>query len=488
MSGEEARPSTDQAATLTRLVGAAVENLDHNAVPGRSATEPARFLRAGGGYDEPWTRDAAINAWTAASWLMPDVARDTLRMVCEEAPTGRTVAQDDQWWDQVIWVPAAWRHYLLTGDRDFLAEAEGVSRRSIAILDADRYDVAFGLYRGPAVMQDGISGYPDTVVEPGVDSSFVLDHPATREMFSLSTNLVYAAAFDALAGMADELGGDGTADAERAAGLRAAVDRWFGHGDGYGYLVLPDGVGRAGTDPVVALEGARLDPSAEALGLAFAVLGGLVTGQEARRVVAGLHREPRGVVSVWPHLQDYGPERPGRHNAICWPMIQGFWAQAAAASGDLDAFGHDVAQLMDLFVGSGDELFEVYNALTGAPDGGWQVGRSWASEPHQTWSATALLGIVLGSLLGIRPDRDGLRFAPVLPEGFGPVRMSGVHYGGALLDVEVTGTGNRLVEVEVDGVVVDLDATHVRAAVRDEDPPAGGAGARVVVVRVRVEP
>jgi hypothetical protein len=136
----------------------------------------------------------------------------------------------------------------------------------VAILDRDRFDAAYGLYRGPAVMQDGISGYPDSVVDPGVDSSFVLDHPVSRTMFALSTNLVYAAAFDALAAMATELGRDGACDAERGVQVRAAVQRWFRDGDGYGYLVLP------GPD------GATLDPSAEALGLAFAVLGGLVQG------------------------------------------------------------------------------------------------------------------------------------------------------------------------------------------------------------------
>jgi glycogen debranching enzyme len=456
---------------LARCLAAAVANLDLNAVPGRGLGEPSRFLRAGGGYHEPWTRDAAINAWTAASWLLPDVARDTLVMVCQDGPDGPVVAQDDQWWDQVIWVVAAWRHYLLTGDRDFLVWADGVARRSVAILDRDRFDAAYGLYRGPAVMQDGISGYPDSVVDPGVDSSFVLDHPVSRTMFALSTNLVYAAAFDALAAMATELGRDGAYDAKRGVQVRAAVERWFRDGDGYGYLVLP------GPD------GATLDPSAEALGLAFAVLGGLVEGDRARRIVAGLHREPRGVVSVWPHVQDFGPDRPGRHNAICWPMIMGLWAQADAVAGDVAAFAADLEHLVSLVAESGFEFFEVYHARTGAVDGGWQVGRHWASEPHQTWSATALLGVVLGSVFGIRLTSAGLLLAPMLPDGLGPVRLSGIRYGAALLDIEVTGQGNRLVGIEVDGVALDPGAAvHVPVTVRDESAASGST----IVIRARV--
>ncbi|RYG70021.1 hypothetical protein EON80_08690, partial [bacterium] len=72
----------------------------------------ARFIKAGGGYDEPWTRDASINSWNAASLLEPTVARNTLWAVCQKQADGSVVLQrDDQWWDKVIWITAAWNHF-----------------------------------------------------------------------------------------------------------------------------------------------------------------------------------------------------------------------------------------------------------------------------------------------------------------------------------------------------------------------------------------
>ena len=81
-----------------------------------------RFIRAGGGYDQPWTRDAAINSWNAASLFAPDLARDTLWAATVPDEKGEPIVQrDNQWWDKVIWIVGAWNHYETTGDRAFLS-------------------------------------------------------------------------------------------------------------------------------------------------------------------------------------------------------------------------------------------------------------------------------------------------------------------------------------------------------------------------------
>ena len=49
-----------------------------------------------------------------------------------------------------------------------------------------------GLYRGPAVMADGITGYPPELHDPRrPGESFVLEHAATRDVRCLSTNALY---------------------------------------------------------------------------------------------------------------------------------------------------------------------------------------------------------------------------------------------------------------------------------------------------------
>ncbi|WP_103960963.1 MGH1-like glycoside hydrolase domain-containing protein [Nonomuraea solani] len=415
---------------LVAVYEAALHNLlDVNTIGG--------IIRAGGGYPAPWTRDASINAWYAASLLSPDAARDTLLAV-----TGETlVQQDDQWWDQIIWAVAAWNHVVVTGDEDFLARAYPIAAATMEVLDKERLDGRYGLYRGGAVMQDGISGYPEPPNDPGIESSFVLDYPRAHSIMCLSTNAVYAGAHRALARMAAALGADGRPHLARADATRAAVNRWLWREDAglYGYFLSEDG---------------RLDPHQEALGLAMAILFGVADERRAALIAANTHREPRGVVNVWPHFDRYGPGRPGRHNAICWPMVMGVWGDAMARSGHANRFHETLDDLIGLF--GGDGLSEVYNAITGLPDGGWQQGRQWPSEPDQTWSATTMLGLVHHGLFGIRLTPEGMRFSPMMPAHWRDAALNGLRYRDMTLRITVSGGGTTVRSVRLDGREVDL--------------------------------
>jgi hypothetical protein len=122
-------------------------------------------------------------------------------------------------------------------------------------------------------------------------------------------------------------------------------------------------------------------------------------------------------------------------------MVMGLWGAAAASAGEVEVFGQTLDDLSRLFHGSGDELFELYNAVTGAVDGGWQVGRQWESLPHQTWSATAYLRLIHESLFGLHFTPSGITVSPVVPEGLGTLHLTGLPYRAATLDLTLTGTG-----------------------------------------------
>ena len=193
------------AVRLAPLVGSAQRCVERNIVPGRGPHEPERYLRAGGGYPDPWTRDAAINAWQAGAWLWPQVSRDTLAMVCD----GSVVADDNQWWDQIVWVIGGYELAVTSGDIDLARWVYRVGCATVARLDDRCLDPASGLYRGPAVMADGITGYPPELHDPAhAGDSFVLDHPATHHIACLSTNALYVWALRRLADLADWLGDD----------------------------------------------------------------------------------------------------------------------------------------------------------------------------------------------------------------------------------------------------------------------------------------
>ncbi|HYQ68059.1 MGH1-like glycoside hydrolase domain-containing protein [Actinophytocola sp.] len=438
-------------AALTGLIGINTVYAD----PGtydhahRISYPPGTFVRAGGGYPSPqrWTRDAAVNAWNAASLLGPVVGANTLWAVVDQRSDGTLIVQqDNQWWDQIIWVVAAWHHYRVTGDRTFLADAYRASTATLAARTTQHFNADYGLFRGPSFMNDGIAGYPSPPWADGVGSSFVLDYPHTDELMCLSTNCLYYGAYLSLAGMAEELHRSGDASARRgaAAALRQAINRhlWREDAGTYGYLVH-------GGDELAG----QLDPSQEGAGLAFAVLFGVADARRTRRLLDGTHWQPKGIVNVWPHFPRFSDDRPGRHNVIVWPMVHSMFGHAAAAGGRPDLFGRAVTGLAELVSASDGNFYEIYNSATGTVDGGWQTGNTsrWTSQPDQAWSASGYLRLIYSGLFGLTFAPDRLTLTPTLPPGWGSVGLYGLPYRDITLNIELSGTGNRVRSCTIDG-------------------------------------
>lgn len=417
------------AAGLVSLFESAVHNLCvTNTVPNVPGGPGATIFRAGGGYPTPWTRDSSVNSWFAGSIIDPETATNTLLGVTQIHQGERVLAQDNQWWDQAIWIIAAWHHYLATGSRPFLSEARLIAERSLAILRESHFSSEMGLYLGPAFMQDGISGLPTPPNDPTLQSSFVLDYPMASGIATLSTNAIYVGAFVSLAGMQRELGEDSTSASSEAGRLTRQMRQHFLDADSVAHFVF--------LDPTL---GIRRDWSLEAAGVAFAVMFGVLSKDEGLDQLAGLWREPAGVVNVWPHFSDrYNDRRPGRHNVLCWPVVMGLVNLAAISANSSELFHRGFSDLSALFHGSGGSFFETYNARTGGVDGGWQIGRRWESEPDQTWSATAFLASVIHGVLGVEIGPAGISIRPSLPAGIETLRVENLRYREAVVDIRVT--------------------------------------------------
>ena len=213
--------SAERQATLGAAYAAALDNLLRvNTVPytggrkereynqtGLMARVPNTFFRAGGGYSQPWTRDASVNSWNAGSLLAPAVARNTLWSVVRRDARGRLIVQqDNQWWDQVIWAVAAWNHFAVTGDRAFLVRAYEAAGNTLVRDRELHFNEEHGLYEGAAFLNDGIAGYPTPPADATESrGSFVLDYPGAAKAMSLSTNCLYVGAYRATAQMAAAL-------------------------------------------------------------------------------------------------------------------------------------------------------------------------------------------------------------------------------------------------------------------------------------------
>jgi glycogen debranching enzyme len=419
--------------------------------------EPGTTVLMAGLTYESWTRDAAFNCWGMLNATDPATARATLRAEVLRGPDGYRMR--GQYWDAAVWIIAAYDHAMWTGDQTFLRFARQVGADHLARMEREELSPQLGLFRGPSCFNDGVSGYDDRYADCAGKScilDWVVAHPAERHpvgtglpMHALSTNCLYQRAYAVLGEMDRWLGQP--ADPHHAA-MAATV------ADGIRRHLWDAGAGRFRhcVDPWGA------DERQESLGTALAVLFGL--GSDG--LIGRMHHEPAGLPSIWPtHARYTGltGDRPsiGRHSGLVWPHVEGFAAEAAARSGEPAIAWATLRRFAQRALRDG-QFTECYHPLDGMPDGGvqeidpgapedwhaWCLGprvgtfagtpiHQWQSQPRTTWGSVALWRLVLRVVAGLDPGPDGLRIAPRLPPGASPLRLSGIRWREAVLDIRI---------------------------------------------------
>jgi glycogen debranching enzyme len=466
-------------AELNRAFRIALGDIAGNIFPDRAGLMPNEgpCFRAGLDYPQQWTRDNAINTWNGGGLLYPEVGRNSLLAVL-----GRVdgeVRITGEYWDSIIWAQGAWAYYLFTGDREFLRTAREAVANTLRFFETTEFDERTGLFRGSAAIQDGVAAFPDRYADiPSSGIKFwAQHHPRERvaqgeglPMMALSTNCIYVGAYRVLGAMAAALGErEDAAWARKADALAAAVRRELWD--------EARGVFRFFTDPWGGCD------RVEGVGHAFAILFGVADATQREAVFRNQHVAPAGLPSVWPSYERYTRYTPaeenalptlgwpdhahnptyaegafGRHSGVVWPPLQAFWAEAAARHERADLLGHELLALAKHACRDG-HFSEIYHPITGGEYGGVQEhpeGKGgmqlWASCARQTWSETAFVRMVLNGVAGAQFAEEGVRFAPVLPAGVTRVRLGGVRYRAAEVEILVSGAGARIVGARVNGV------------------------------------
>ena len=415
----------------------AVETVDINVRRG--------ILAAGGDYGGEWVRDIAINSWNGVSLLRPEVAEKSLWSV--------TINKDTighQYWDKILWGIAACNHYIVTGDKDFLAQAYKCSANTMAQLEKTTFDKNYGLFTGPSVFNDGIAGYPEPVYEPGNYSSSVLDFKGSRYIKCLSTNCLYYGAYKALNRMSEFLNlNSSVSDSylQKAEALKKNIIKHLYNSKNNTFYYLID-------------QNGKVHAYQEGLGISFAVVFGIIRGEKAKELIENAVVSKYGITSITPDFKRYSKEMPGRHNNLIWPMVNGFFARAATAVKSYKTFEHELFGLTHLALDEDKgnyDFREIYNPNTGKPDGGYQDwGESrrnfhWESCKLQTWSATAYISMVLNDLFGMRFNSDSLSFEPYLPDKISSIGLDDLIYRNSRLNILINGNGNLIESFILDG-------------------------------------
>lgn len=426
--------------TLDEAFAKALWTLDTNIHDG--------IIHAGAGYGGEWTRDCAINCWNAASLLHPEVAERSLWSVTEDS-----MRIGHQYWDKILWVMAAWNHYLLTGNKQFLSKAYACSERTMTELENDCWERLYGLFMGPAVFQDGIAAYPEPVYDSNKwDDSFVLHHKYSLTIKCLSTNVAYYMAYRTLAEMAREMETTNAAQLrwiDAADALRRSIRNHFMAGtDGRMYYLI-DHRG-------VAHE------YQEGIGLGLLLMTDILSASEAAQVVGRTYSSANGIPSVYPCYPRYSEEKPGRHNVMIWPHVNAFYAAGCAHQNQIEPFRTELGNIARLAMQErGGNFYEIYT-LDGKPSGGWQCGSLWDKKPHQTWCATGYLNLVLRYVFGLTPSRAGLEIKPI---GLGQrkhCQLTGLRYRNAVLNLTMKGEGSKIKSFKINGkdakILIPADA------------------------------
>lgn len=417
--------------SITDAYNLAVNTIDINTRRG--------ILAAGGDYGGEWTRDIAINSWNGASLLRPKVAEQSLWSV--------TIHKDTighQYWDKIIWVISAYNHYKVTGNKEFLRQAYKCSVNSMKELEQIAFDRQYNLFTGPSVFNDGISGYPTPIYDSSNNSSFVLDHKNAKTIKCLSTNCLYYGAYNSLVKMSQILNRNRETTREfqeKAKNLKANILKYLYSEDKNKLSYLIDNEG-------------NINDSQEGLGISFAVLFGIINKDKAYQLIGNANTSKFGITSIYPDFPRFSHEKPGRHNNIIWPMVNGFYAQAAIFAGEQTSFIHELNGLTQLALDSdkGDYNFrEIYNPYTGVPDGGWQCDYHWNSCKHQTWSATAYISMVLYGLAGIHVNDNSMSFTPFLPDDIHYLEVRDIKYCQSELKIIIKGNGKKIKSFSLNG-------------------------------------
>jgi glycogen debranching enzyme len=403
------------------------------------------ILAAGGDYGGEWTRDIAINSWNGVSLLRPEVAEKSLWSV--------TINRDTighQYWDKILWTIAACNHYLVTGDKVFLAQAYKCSANTMKELEQITFDTNYGLFMGPSVFNDGIAAYPEPIYEPNNFSGSVLDHKNSYHIKCLSTNCVYYGAYIALSMLSAFLNENSRVTEgyrQKAEMLKKNILKNFYNSEKNTLTYLIDQNGKAADYQ-------------EGLGISFAAIFGIIEGDKANQLIKNAVVSQFGITSITPDFPRYSKDTPGRHNNIIWPMVNGFFARAAITTKNYETLDHELSGLTHLALDKdkGNYNFrEIFNPYNGQPDGGYQAwgetrpNYHWESCKFQTWSATAYISMVLNGLFGLRFNERSLSFAPFLPVELNSIELKDIAYRNSKLDISIKGKGSIIKSFKFDG-------------------------------------
>ncbi len=393
-----------------------------------SDIRPDGTFRAGKEWDGVWTRDVSYAVYLSLACLDPEKSMNSLRAKVKNGRIVQDTGTGGAWpvsSDRQVWAIAAWEIYKVTGNRSWLAEAYDVIAATLADDMKVTWDPAYSLMHGEQSYLDWREQtYPRWMQPADIFGSMCL-----------GTNAVFARTFEIASEMARELGRESEIDYSsiHTRMVSAINDNLWIPNMGYysEYLYCqPYPIQSQATDN---------------LGQSLAVIFGIATPEMSESLIKNTPVTSWGTPSVYPQIPDIKPY----HNDAVWPFVQAFWNLAAGKSRNTEALCAGLAAIYRAaaLFGTNKELFVAHN--------GDYRGTAVNSDA-QLWSAAGNAAMVLRVIAGMEFTADAIEFQPVVPAIFtGEKKITGLRYRNALIDITVSGTGDKIAAFRIDGKVAD---------------------------------
>lgn len=423
---------TSSQTLINALYNMAIENM-------LAVVNADNAFRAGENWDGVWTRDASYAIHLGIGLIDPERSINSLKIkvkndrIIQDTGTGGSWPASS---DREVWSIAAWEIYKITGDKEWLRYAFNVIKNSVADDIPTIWDSKFRLMHGEQSYLDWREqSYPKWMTPKDI-----------YESMCLGTNAVFAQTYYILAEMSEELGEDGTKYQKIANELKNAINQnlWMedkGYYSGYIY---------GGTYPLKS-------PMTDALGQSLCVIFDIAEDGREEKIIANTPATPYGISSIYPKIRNIKPY----HNDAIWPFVQGYWNWAAAKAGNETALCHGLGAIYRAAA-----LFGTHKELFVSTTGDYRGAAT--NSDKQLWSAAANLAMIYRVFLGMTYIKNGIKFEPFIPASIpGTKSLTGFKYRNAVLNITITGTGNKIASFTVDGkaqndhfISADIEGTH----------------------------
>jgi hypothetical protein len=390
----------------------------------QNALEPDSTFRTGKEWGGVWTRDISYSIILSMAALQPKVAIYSLMRkvldgrIIQDTGTGGAYPVST---DRMIWAVAAFEVYKVTGDKEWLAKAYRIIKKSADDDALNVYDKETGLVRGESSFLDWREeSYPKWMQPADI-----------YESECLGTNVVHYQANKVLAEMAKLLN-DPTAEtySQRAEIIKTGIAK---------YLWMPE-KGYYG-QYIYGRNFKSLSPRSEALGEALAVFFDAADAEKQQLVIDNTPVNAFGIPCIYPQIPDILPY----HNKAVWPFVETYWAMAAAKAGNEASVLRAISAVYRpaaLFLTNKENF-----VVTNGDYAGTQINSS-----NMLWSLSGNIALVYRVLFGMHYNENNLEFNPFVPKALAGERsLNNYKYRNATLNISMQGFGNKIQNFWLDG-------------------------------------